>query len=423
MPNPDDTFIIVGGGQAGAWIARTLRAEGFQGRLVLAGDESRWPYERPPLSKDFLSGAASSESFTLLTAELAAAERIEFWPATHVARIDRARRVVTCSDGRSLHYTRLFLATGGRAKSLPNLDNACPDRVHVLRTQDDALRLRGALAQSRRLLVVGGGWIGLEAAATARLAGADVTVLEAGPRLCARTVPAPVSDFLLSLHQQNGVTVKTSAALSALRSDASGVTARLAGGEILSADLVLVGIGIAPNTEIAAACGLEVRNGIVVDEQGRTSDPDIFAAGDAALHPNAFAGQEIRLESWANAQAQAICAARAALGKDARYTDIPWFWSDQYTANLQCLGLPHLGVEALARGNPHAGSGCWLFLTAAGRPAGAAAINAPREMRLLRKMLAQGRMPEPAAWADDTCPLQALPAVAISEAATVRETS
>jgi 3-phenylpropionate/trans-cinnamate dioxygenase ferredoxin reductase subunit len=421
MLSEDGTFMIVGGGQAGAWIARTLRAEGFQGRIVLVCDESHWPYERPPLSKGFLNGTSAPESFTLLTAQFAMAQRIEFWSTTRVVQIDRSKRLVTCSDGRTLNYAKLFLTTGGRAKTLPGLHQECPERMHVLRTQDDALRLRTALAASRHLLVIGGGWIGLEAAATARLSGVEVTILEAGHRLCARTVPAAVSDFLLTLHEANGVTVKTSAALSALHSCKSGVTARLASGELIGADHVLVGIGIAPNAEIAAACGLEVRNGIVVDDQGRTSDPDIFSAGDVALHASGFAGEEIRLESWANAQGQAICAARAALGKDDRYADIPWFWSDQYAANVQCLGLPQRACQSVARGDPQAGNGCWLFLTSCGHLVGATAINAPREMRMLRKAFAQGRMPDPSAWADNEYPLQNLPTVSISAAATAKE--
>ncbi|HKS54352.1 MAG TPA: NAD(P)/FAD-dependent oxidoreductase, partial [Steroidobacteraceae bacterium] len=259
--------------KTGGAAARTLRAEGFQGRVVLVCDENHWPYERPPLSKGFLNGTSTPESFTLLTDKFAAAQRIEFWPATRVARIDRTNRLVSCSDGRTLNYAKLFLATGGRPKALPGLWEESSARVHALRTRDDALRLRAALAPSRHLLVIGGGWIGLEAAATARLSGVEVTILEAGPRLCARTVPAAVSEFLLALHEGNGVTVKTAAALSALHSGESHVTARLTSGEVIGADHVLVGIGIAPNTEIAAACGLEVRNGVVVDDQGRTSDP------------------------------------------------------------------------------------------------------------------------------------------------------
>ncbi|SIT34951.1 Ferredoxin--NAD+ reductase [Paraburkholderia piptadeniae] len=421
MSSEDDTFIIVGGGQAGAWLARTLRAEGFQGRVVLISEERHWPYERPPLSKGFQDGTSAPDSFTLLTAQFAIAERIEFWPATQVSRIDRSKRTVTCSDERSLNYTKLFLVTGGRPKMLPGMQAECPARMHVLRTQDDALRLRAALKESRHLLVIGGGWIGLEAAATARLSGVSVTILEAGSRLCARTVPTIVSDYLLAMHQRNGVTVKTSAALSTLRVGESGVVAQLAGGETVAADHVLVGIGISPNTGIAAACGIEVRNGIVVDKQGRTSDPDIFAAGDVALHPSDFAGEEIRLESWANAQSQAICAARAALGKDDLHTEIPWFWSDQYATNLQCLGLPHRAAHAVARGDPQAGNGCWLFQTPCGRLAGATAINAPREMRMLRKAFAQGCMPDLVAWADNARPLTSLPMIPLSETPTEKD--
>lgn len=421
MPNKDDIFIIIGGGQAGAWIARTLRTEGFPGRLVLIGDESHWPYERPPLSKGFLSGEATSESLTLLTAEFAESERIDFWPATRVTQIDRSRHLVSCADGRELRYTKLFLTTGGRPRALPGLEDQCSERVHVLRTQDDAIRLRAALDESQHMLIIGGGWIGLEAAATARLCGAKVTILEAGTRLCKRSVPPIVSDFLLKLHKSNGVIVKTSAELLELHTHESGITAHLANGEIIVADHLLTGIGITANTQIAAACGLEIRNGIVVDDQGRTSDPDIFAAGDVASHPSKFAGEEIRLESWSNAQSQAICAARAALGKDDRYSEIPWFWSDQYTANLQCLGLPHRADYAVVRGDPDAGIGCWLFMTSDGQLAGATAINAPREIRFLRKAFSQGHMPQLTAWADNACSLQGMPTIPIPTKIIVRD--
>jgi 3-phenylpropionate/trans-cinnamate dioxygenase ferredoxin reductase subunit len=282
-------------------------------------------------------------------------------------------------------------------------------RIHTLRTQADALRLRAALTAGSSLLVLGGGWIGLEVAATARGMGCAVTMLEAAPRLCARTMPGVVSDYLLRLHQSQGVTVLTGIGVTGLSEEESGVAATVDTGELLRADHALIGIGIVPNTSLAVACGLPVANGIVVDVQSRTSDPDIFAAGDVASHPSGFAGVALRLESWANAQSQAIVAAKAALGRADRYDDIPWFWSDQYTANLQMLGLPDRGSEIVARGAPEKGSGCWLMLREDGTAAGAVAVNAPRELRTLRKMFADGRLPVLSAWADTTIPLQRLP--------------
>lgn len=410
MSDHDEIFIIVGAGQAGAWVARTLRTEGFAGRIILIGEETHWPYERPQLSKGFLTGGVTLQSITLITPEFAASEEIDFRPNTTVAKISRATRCLTLVDGSELSYTKLFLTTGGSPRVLPVLGHHS-DRVHVLRSQDDAIRLRSSLDSSQHLLIIGGGWIGLEAAATARQIGARVTILEAGTRLCKRSVPHVVSDYLLRLHQSNGVVVESSAELVELQTHESGITARLANGEVITADRLLAGIGITPNTSLADACGLLVRDGIVVDDQGRTSDTDIFAAGDVARHPNKFAGEEIRLESWANAQAQAICAAQAALGKDVHYNEAPWFWSDQYDTNLQCLGMPHQASYSVARGSPGSGAGCWLFLTSDDQLVGAVAINAPREMRLLRKAVANRSMPLLSAWTDSAWSLQNMPMI------------
>lgn len=406
---PTHTHVVIGGGQAAAWIARTLRAEGFAGRLVLIGDEPRWPYERPALSKEFLQGTGSVEAITLLGADLAASAGIECWLGHPVVSVDRERRLVTTADGRTVTYDTLFLATGGRVRRIPGLDATASERIHTLRSLADSERLRAALGGAERLLVLGGGWIGLEVAATARKLGLAVTVVEAAPRLCARTMPPVVSDWLRALHESHGVRVVTGVGVSALAATAIGVTATLTNGEPVEADLALVGIGIEPEVGLAAAMGLDLDDGIVVDAQGRTSDPRVFAAGDVARHPNGFARANLRLESWANAQNQAIVAAKAALGGTAIYAEVPWFWSDQYEINIQMLGLPGQGTRALPRGAPETGSGCWLMLDDDGRAVGAVAVNAARDLRVLRKMMEDGRAPDPDAWADTAIPVQRLP--------------
>lgn len=404
-------FVIAGGGQAGAWVARTLRAEGHAGPVVLIGEEPHWPYERPPLSKAFLQGTMDAAGMTLLDGTQAGELGIEVRLGQRVTAVNRARRTVSCGDGSELGYDTLFLATGGRVRTLPWLVGVHSSRIHVLRTQGDAERLRAALRGSTSLLIVGGGWVGLEAAASARAMGLAVTVLEAASRLCARTMPQVVSDYLLGLHQAQGVVVKTGVALTGLAADDAGVTATLESGERLRADHVLIGVGIAPDTALAEACGLKVADGIAVDASGRTSDPHIFAVGDVAQHVNSFTGAPLRLESWANAQNGAVAAAKAALGQDVRYDEVPWFWSDQYDVNLQMLGQPGAGIDAIPRGAPADGAGCWLMLRADGTTAGAVAVNAPRDLRTVRKMLANGRHPSPQAWADPTVPLARLPMV------------
>ena len=392
-------FVIVGGGQAGAWVARTLRKEGFAGPIVLIGEEPHWPYERPPLSKEYLRGTSGVAAMTLLDASQAAELHVDCRLGMRVAAIDRIARTLTCADGTALPYATLFLTTGGKARTLPCLENDVSGRIHTLRTQGDADRLRAALHGGESLLILGGGWIGLEVAATARAMGVGVTLLEVGPRLCARTMPPVVSDYLQALHAANGVELRLGATIAGLDADEQGVRATFADGTTLHAAHAVIGIGISPDTALAEACGLVVDDGILVDDQGRTSDPAIFAAGDVARQPNDFAGAALRLESWANAQNAAIVAAKAALGHDIRYADVPWFWSDQYSANIQMLGLPGAGVRSIARGAPEAGAGCWLMLDANDRFAGAVAINAPRELRVIRKMLAAGSHPCPDIWA------------------------
>jgi 3-phenylpropionate/trans-cinnamate dioxygenase ferredoxin reductase subunit len=407
------TFVVVGAGQAGAWVARTLRKEGFAGRIVLIGEEAHWPYERPPLSKGFLQGTSDEAAMTLLGPEMAAALDIDCRRGRSVTAIDRAACLVHCDDGAVLAYQTLFLTTGGKARSLPGLESDRSGRIHTLRTRDDATRLRAALAAGGgSLLVIGGGWIGLEAAAAARSMGVEVTVVESANRLCARSMPPVVSDFLHALHARRGVAFQMPAAIGSLDPNGFGVTVTFSDGLSMRTDHALVGIGINPDTTLASECGLDVADGIVVDAQGRTSDPAIFAAGDVARYPDRPAVGPLRLESWANAQNGAVVAAKAALGQDVSHGEVPWFWSDQYDVNLQFVGHPGLGVQPVPRGTPAEGAGCWLMLDAAGTATGAVAVNAPRELRTVRKMLERGLQPAPAAWADAGIPLAQVPAIA-----------
>lgn len=395
-------FIIIGGGQAGAWIARTLRAEGFTGRLLIIGEERHWPYERPPLSKSVLLGGGPDDEGIILSEPQAARLGVEIWLGQCVTAIDRARHLAVCSDGRTVAYDKLFLATGSRPRLLPQAEELDHRLVHYLRTRDDAHRLKATLIPGQRLAVVGGGWIGLEVAASAAQLGVQVTVLEAAPRVCARSVPEAVSLYLQQLHAQHGVQIRLSSAVHVLRGKDSGVAIELEDGNSLDADQILVGIGVLPNTELAKANGLDTDNGVVVDSAGRTSDPDIFAAGDVTAHFNRFSGRRIRLESWANAQSQGVIAAQAALGKAVYYDEVPWLWSDQFGVNLQIVGFPAQAATILRRGAPEAGSGCWLMLDKAKSAIGAIAVNAPRELRALRKTLQMRSAIDLGAWTLDS---------------------
>jgi len=402
-------FVIIGAGQAGAWVARTLRSEGFSGRVVLIGDEAYAPYERPPLSKSLLNGSSDLAAATLLSNEQALAADIELWTAAQAESVDPRAKIILCRDGRTLDYERLFITTGGRPRRL----NAAPvlaDRIHVLRTFEDARRLRDAMSTGRSLIVLGGGWIGLEVAATARQMGLDVAIVEAAGALCARSLPAEVSNFLLTLHRGRGAQVRLGAGDVAISQDADRVVVKTANEEI-RADHLLIGIGMEPNVELAATAGLDLDNGIVVDAQGRTSDPDIYAAGDVTSQPSWLLARPVRLESWANAQNQAIVAAKSALGREAAHDEAPWIWSDQYDVNLQIAGHPERATSLYVRGAPCEGRGCWLAVDGAGRAIGGVGVNAPKELRLIRKHLQARTTPDIGEWANDATPLNKITAL------------
>ncbi|WP_051481845.1 NAD(P)/FAD-dependent oxidoreductase [Paraburkholderia nodosa] len=393
------TVVVIGGGQAAGWVVKTLRKEGYQGRLVMIADEVHLPYERPPLSKAVLAGEADIETVRIAKPDEFAALNVETWQPDCATSIDRATRVVTTRSGREVKYDRLVIATGGAARKLPaSVANSA--HVTYLRTLDEALALGERLRNSQRVLVVGGGWIGLEVAATARKLGVQATVVEGAPRLCARSLPEEVSRFLLDLHHANGVDVRLNAMLLTLEDRAEGgVRATFADGSTLDADFAVAGIGLAPHTALAVAAGLSVDDGIVVDEFGETSDSCIFACGDVANHPNAWLKRRVRLESWANAQNQAIAAAKAVLGVKTPYAEIPWFWSDQYDVNLQILGDLPAGVAPVLRGSLEEKRAS-LFFVEDGHLRGVIAINAARELKLARKWMSQGRAVDLAALVD-----------------------
>lgn len=408
--NDPRTFVVVGAGQAGRWLVTTLRAEGFSGRIVWFGDEPHRPYERPPLSKAVLEGQASLGQLALIDDERFTALAVDWRPGTTVSAIDRERRQLGTSRGERQAYDTLFLALGGRARSLPGLGPH--PRVATLRTWEDAVALKTGIEAARRVLVLGGGWIGLEVAASARRLGREVTVLEGAPRLCARTVPPCVSEHLLALHQRHGTQVQLQAAVTAVAPHADGVSVTLADGRRFEGDLLVVGIGLVPNDALAAAAGLPCDNGVLTDALGRTPDPAVFAVGDVA---NALRsdGQRLRLESWENAQRQAVGAARAALGvtHDPDAEGPGWFWSDQYGDNLQVLGLPAASHRVVERRVDAKGQRLFFFCEGEAVRA-LAAVNAGREVKIVRKWMLQQRFPAIEALGDPQTDLNKLPLAA-----------
>jgi 3-phenylpropionate/trans-cinnamate dioxygenase ferredoxin reductase subunit len=400
------TIAIIGAGQAGGWAAKTLRDEGFAGHIALLGDEAHPPYERPPLSKAALLGAWPVEKCYLWPAESWREWDVDLRLRCHALRILRDRRLVEVEDGEPVAYDRLLIATGTRPRPL-TAPGAELDGVLYLRYIPDMLAIRAHMDAGGRALVVGGGWIGLEVAAALRTLGHAVTVVEAADRLCGRAVTPAISDWLLALHRARGVDVRLGCSLNRFEGAQRLERAVLDDGSTIDVSLAVIGIGIVPNVEIAAEAGLAVDNGIVVDELCRTSDPDIFAAGDVTNHPSPLLGRRLRLESWENAQNQAIAAAKSMLDRGSPYAEVPWFWSDQYDANLQIAGIPLDWDAEVTRGDPAAGPFITFYLKG-GRMEGAVAVDQGRELRFARRLIRMGRDVSPAALADPAVKLQAL---------------
>jgi len=402
----DSTIVIVGAGQAGGWAAQTLRSEGFQGRVVLIGDEPHRPYERPPLSKAVLAGEASADSTALMKPEAFDALGVDWRASATVSAIERAARQVKLASGESIAYDKVILCTGGRARRLA-IPGADLPGVFTLRNIDDARSLGTALQPGRHLLVVGGGWIGLEVTATARKKGLDVTLVEAATRLCERTVPPEISDYLLQLHRSHGVQVHLGTGIESFASSPQGLLAMLGNGQQLECSAALAGVGLVPNDELARAAGLDCDGGVLVDAQCRSSDPDILAAGDVASWHCRWAGRRMRLESWQNAQEQGIAAARSALGTPVDHQPLPWFWSDQYEVNLQIFGMPQPHHGRVLRGDL-ASNSFVMFFVDSGKVVAALGPNAAKDLRFARRLIERGTDVDAARLADLQVPLAKL---------------
>lgn len=398
-------MVIIGAGECGTRAALALREAGYDGSVTLLGAELHVPYERPPLSKDAIVSETPMPKGIAGVDGLGAAA-IDFRPGATAAAIDRGRRVVRLGDGTELPYARLLLATGARPRTLA-LPGADGPNVVVLRTLDDAARIRAALGPGRRLAVIGGGFIGLELAASARKLGTDVTVIEAQPRLLTRGVPAEIAAVLEARHRIEGVTLVFNARIEAITP--SGV--RLGDGSEIVADIVVVGIGAAPDTELAAACGLVLENGVAVDATLVSSDPDIFAAGDCCAFKDPRYGRRVRLESWRSAQEQGGLAARNMLGQGEPLAAVPWFWSDQYDLTLQIAGLAD-GAVAHVRRDLKDGAFVLFHRAVDGRLLAASGIGSgnavAKDIRLAEMMIARGAHPDPTALADPATNLKKL---------------
>lgn len=404
---------IVGAGHAGGELAFALRQQGYADALTIVGEEAHLPYQRPPLSKAYLKGECELPS--LLLRQQAAYEKanIDLLLSRRVERIERASKKLVFDDGREVTYSKLALTTGGRARRMTINDAPRAERTsnfHYLRSIDDVLAIRAGFEAGKHLVVVGGGYVGLEVAASAVASGVKVTVLEALPRVLARVTAPQMSAFYEKVHRDAGVDLRTNVEVTGLDFNAAGdrVTGvHCTGGVVLPADLVVVGIGLLPNTELAQAAGLNVDNGIVVDEYAVTSDPDIVAAGDCTNHPSAFCGRRIRLESVPNAVEQARTAAASLVGKPKIYDSVPWFWSDQYDLKLQMTGLSHGYDQFVLRGSMENKSFAAFYLKD-GKLIACDAVNRAQEFMVAKRLVAACKPFDPAVLADEAVQLKTL---------------
>ena len=347
------TFVIVGAGMAGALTAQALRDEGFEGRVLLVGNEADRPYERPPLSKDYLMGKAERESVFVHPEGWYAENDVELRTRTNVTSIDAGQHEVRIEDGERVTYDALALATGAEPRRL-KIAGADLNGVHYLRRIGDSEALRNAFSQASRVAVIGGGWIGLETAAAARAAGVDVTLLERDSLPLQQILGTEIAQVFASLHHDNGVDVRVNVTVDALEGESGQVTGvRLSNGDVVAADLVIVGVGVVPKIDLAEQAGLSLDNGVLVDESLRTSDPSIVAVGDIANAYHPLLKRRIRVEHWANARRQPPVAAQTMLGKTSVYDRVPYFFTDQYTLGMEYSGFVGPGEydEVVVRGN------------------------------------------------------------------------
>jgi 3-phenylpropionate/trans-cinnamate dioxygenase ferredoxin reductase component len=391
MSDPATHVVILGAGHAGGTAAALLRQYGFEGPITLIGEEPIPPYQRPPLSKAWLKGEADADSLALKPLEFYAEHKIDFRASMRATSINRGAKTVSLSDGSEVAYDVAIIATGARAIALP-IPGADLKGVMFLRTAADAELLKATVGPGKRLAVVGGGYIGLEVAASGRALGAEVVVLEREARLLARVACETLSTFFKTQHEAHGVTFELSATAEAFEAQDGHVTGvRLSDGRVVPCDAVVVGVGATPNDEIARDCGLDTARGVVVDLEARTSDPAIFAIGDVAHRPMPIYGRLFRMESVPNALEQAKQAASAIVGRPAPAGEVPWQWSDQYDLKLQIAGYAFDVDEILVRGDP-ASAKFAVFHLKGDLVQSVEAINSPPEF-MMGKQLILGRKP------------------------------
>ncbi len=397
------SVIIVGGGHAAGQAAASLRQEGYEGAITIIGEEPHPPYQRPPLSKQYLAGEQSIDKVYLRPEAFYEGKDINLKKGTRVESLDTKAKSVTTSAGETLSYEHLIIATGTRPRQLP-IPGADLNGVHYLRTIADVDGIRAELSAGKKLVIVGGGYIGLEVAAVAIEAGLQVTVLEMEDRILQRVTTTQMSEFYTALHSSRGIDIRTNTGASALTGDGQ-VEAVVCGEEEIAADLVVVGIGVIPNTELAQEAGITCDNGVVVDNRCKTSADAVYAIGDCSNHPNDLLDRRLRLESVPNAMEQARVTAATIVGKDKTYNSMPWFWSDQYELKLQMLGFSADGEETVQRGDMAANEFAVFYLKD-DKIVAVDAVNCPREFMAAKQLV--GKVVDKSRLADNNVPIKEL---------------
>ncbi|WP_306250528.1 NAD(P)/FAD-dependent oxidoreductase [Parvularcula sp. IMCC14364] len=397
--------LIIGASHAAAQLVFSLRQEGWTGEIAVLGEEAALPYHRPPLSKDFLAGNKSLDDLLIRPAEAYAAADIRFALGTRASRIEPEARLVHAENGDAYDYTHLVIATGAQVRHLPVPGAELPG-VFYLRNYADVEKIQASMAPGRRAVIIGGGYIGLETAASLTAKGMSVTVIEAMPRILQRVTAPVMSAFYARVHREEGVTIVEGEAVSAIGEERGVLTVNTAEGSAFAAEMVIVGIGVDPCTALAQTAGIACDNGVLVNAHGETSVAGIYAAGDVTRHHNPIYDRQVRLESVPNATEQAKIVAAAICGKPKPYNSLPWFWSDQFDLKLQIAGLSEGYDDIVLRGDPKAGRSFAAFYFAGERLLAVDAVNRPQEFMLAKRLIPMGTILDKAKLSDDTVPVK-----------------
>ena len=381
-----ENLVVIGAGQSAIQCITSLKKEGYEGSITLVGEEEHLPYQRPPLSKGFLDDSINKERLYFKKLDFFTENKIQLKLGISATSVDIENNLVNLSDEEKLHFDKLVFATGSRVRLLDFPGNDL-DNIHYLRGLDDAENIKKGLEKSKHLVVIGAGYIGLEVAAIASEKGVKVSIVEMADRVMSRTVDPQISDYYLNLHQNNGVKFKFNTSLEEIKGQGQVESVMCSDGTSINADMVIIGAGVIPNTEIAQNSGVSCENGILVDEFGRTNFKNVFACGDCTSHPNKLLNMQLRLESVHNAMEQSKAAAMSVLDKPAEYSQIPWFWSDQYDHKLQIVGISGSHDTVTMRGSTDA-SKFMLFYTRGEELVAVDAVNNPKDFLICRKLVA-----------------------------------